>query len=151
MVRLISNLPNSNRNSAGEYVRVRKNWLNGEITYPTSPCQIGRCFFYRSLCTPNQAPIFFLFSFSFSFFLLLTYLSLFTLHLFHCLSHLLLTFTSFPITDSKKFQLDIRVVHVNELNFILRSKIFVHYNNQLRASYLILGCIPSYTSHQDSS
>lgn len=27
----------------------------------------------------------------------------------------------------------------------------MHYNGQLRASHLILGCIPSYTSYQDSS
>lgn len=38
-----------------------------------------------------------------------------------------------------------------ELNFVLQSEIFVHYNGQLRASHLILGCVPSYTSYQDSS
>ena len=37
VVRLISCLPNSNRNSAGEFVRVSVNWLNGELTCPTSP------------------------------------------------------------------------------------------------------------------
>ena len=41
MVRLISYLIDSNRNSTGEYVRVSSNWLNGEMTYPTSPRQIG--------------------------------------------------------------------------------------------------------------
>ena len=40
---------------------------------------------------------------------------------------------------------------VEELNFILRSKIFVHYVGQLRASHLILGCVPYYTSYQNSS
>ena len=35
--------------------------------------------------------------------------------------------------------------------FILRSKIFIHYDRQLRAPHLILGCMPSYTSYQDSS
>nr|POF26931.1 hypothetical protein CFP56_37703 [Quercus suber] len=38
----------------------------------------------------------------------------------------------------KKFQSDIRVVRMKELNFILRSKIFMHYDGQLRASHLIL-------------
>lgn len=149
MVRLISCLPNSNRNSVGEYMRVSGNWLDREMTCPTSSRQLGRCFFYRSLCTPNRAPIF---SYFLShFFLLLTYLLLFTLHFFHCLSHLLLTFTTFPTIDSKKFQPDIRVVRVKELNFILHSEIFVQYDDQLQASYLILGCIPFYTSYQDSS
>ena len=32
MFRLISCLLDSNRNSAGEYVRVSENWLNGELT-----------------------------------------------------------------------------------------------------------------------
>lgn len=52
---------------------------------------------------------------------------------------------------SKKFQPNLNVVWVKELNFILRFKIFMHYNEQLRASHLILGCMPSYTSYQDSS
>ena len=41
MVRLISCLPDSNRNSAGEFVRVSRNWLNGELTCSTSLHQIG--------------------------------------------------------------------------------------------------------------
>ena len=42
-------------------------------------------------------------------------------------------------------------MQVNELNFILHSEIFVHYNGWLRASHKILGCTPSYTSYEDSS
>ena len=42
IVRLISCLPDSNRNSAGEFVRVSENWLNSELTCPSSPQQIGR-------------------------------------------------------------------------------------------------------------
>ena len=38
MVRLISCHPDSNKNSAGEYVRVSENWLNGELTRSTYPC-----------------------------------------------------------------------------------------------------------------
>ena len=34
---------------------------------------------------------------------------------------------------------DIRIVHVKDLNFILRSEVFVHWDGQLRASHLILG------------
>nr|XP_023891793.1 uncharacterized protein LOC112003810 [Quercus suber] len=38
---------------------------------------------------------------------------------------------------------------MRDLNFVLRSEIFVHSNSQLRASHLILGCTPAYTSFQD--
>ena len=50
---------------------------------------------------------------------------------------------------SKCFKSDLHTVHVKDPNFVLRSKIFVHYNKQLRASHLILSCVPSYTSYQD--
>ena len=42
MVSLISYLLDSNRNSVWEVVRVSSNWLNGELTGLTSPCDIGR-------------------------------------------------------------------------------------------------------------
>ena len=41
-VRLISCIPNSNRNSAGEYVWVSGIWLVGELTCPTSPRDVGQ-------------------------------------------------------------------------------------------------------------
>nr|POE97719.1 hypothetical protein CFP56_71782 [Quercus suber] len=50
---------------------------------------------------------------------------------------------------SKCFKLDIHAIHVKDLNFVLSSEIFVHYDEQLRASQLILNCVPSYTSYQD--
>ena len=40
-VRLISCLPNSNRNSVGEFIRVRSNWFAGEIPCPLSRCEVG--------------------------------------------------------------------------------------------------------------
>ena len=43
------------------------------------------------------------------------------------------------------------MVRVIELNFVLHLEIFVHYDGQLRAFHLILGCVPSYTSYQNSS
>ena len=46
---------------------------------------------------------------------------------------------------------DLSVVRARELNFVLHLEIFVHYDGQLRASHLILSCVPSYTSYQDSS
>ena len=46
------------------------------------------------------------------------------------------------------FTPDIRTVHVRDLNFILRSKIFVHWDGQPRASHLILGVNPVYSSWQ---
>ena len=40
-VRLISCLPNSNRNSVGEFIRVRSNWFAGEIPCPLSQHEVG--------------------------------------------------------------------------------------------------------------
>lgn len=40
-VRLISCLPDSNRNSAGEFVRVRGNWFAGEIHCPLIRREVG--------------------------------------------------------------------------------------------------------------
>ena len=40
-VRLISCLPNFNRNSVGEYVRVRENWFAGGIPPPLSRHEVG--------------------------------------------------------------------------------------------------------------
>ena len=41
-VRLISCLPESNRNSAGEFVRVSGNWLAGELPCAFKPRNVGR-------------------------------------------------------------------------------------------------------------
>ena len=46
--------------------------------------------------------------------------------------------------ESKRFKPNIRVVHVRDLNFMVRSEIFVNFDGQLRASHLILGCNPVY-------
>ena len=43
---------------------------------------------------------------------------------------------------------DIRTVHVKDLNFILRSEIFVHWDEQLRTSHLILGVELVYSTWQ---
>ena len=40
------------------------------------------------------------------------------------------------------------MVHVQDLNFILRSEIFVHWDGQLRASHLILELEPVYSTWQ---
>ena len=50
---------------------------------------------------------------------------------------------------SKCFRPNLCVIHIRDLNFVLHLEIFVHYNGQLKASHLILGCIPSYTNYQD--
>lgn len=76
---------------------------------------------------------------------------LFTSHPFYYLLGFSLTLTPFSTTVSKKFQPYIKVVRIIELNFVLCSEIFVHYDGQLRASHLILGCVPFYTSYQNSS
>ncbi|KAL0013011.1 hypothetical protein SO802_000080 [Lithocarpus litseifolius] len=92
-VRLISCLPDSNKNSAGEFVRVSGNWFADD-----APCPLSR----REV-------------------------------------------------DGRVFTPDIRSVHVRDLNFVLRSEIFVHTDGQLRASHLILGCIPVYRTWQPFS
>ena len=47
-VRLISCLPDSNRNSMGEFVKVTGNWLVSELTRPMSHRQIGRYSYFLS-------------------------------------------------------------------------------------------------------
>ena len=44
---------------------------------------------------------------------------------------------------------DIRTVHAKDLNFILHSEIYVHWDGQLRASHLILGIEPVYSTWQN--
>ena len=46
------------------------------------------------------------------------------------------------------FTHELRVVHVRDLNFVLRTEIFVHWDGQLRASHLILGVEPVYFTWQ---
>ena len=46
------------------------------------------------------------------------------------------------------FTQDIRTIHVRDLNFVLRSEIFVHWDEQLQASHLILGVDPVYSTWQ---
>ena len=53
-VRLISCLPDSNRNSAGEFVWVSGNWLAGELSCTFKPRDVGR------FCAPFSFPFFFL-------------------------------------------------------------------------------------------
>ncbi|KAL0003384.1 hypothetical protein SO802_017165 [Lithocarpus litseifolius] len=91
IVRLISCLPNSNGNLAGEFVRVSGNWLTDELTYPTSPKDV----------------------------------------------------------DTRRFRADPSVIHVRDLNFVIRSEIFVHFDSQLQAAHLILGHTLAYNSFQD--
>ena len=43
---------------------------------------------------------------------------------------------------------NLREVHVRDLNFVLRSEIFVHWDGQLRASHLILRVEPVYSTWQ---
>ena len=49
-------------------------------------------------------------------------------------------FLYYLIANNKRFNSDIGVVHVRDLNFVLRSEIFVNSDGQLLASHLILGC-----------
>lgn len=116
-------------------MRVRGNWLNGELTSQTSLQLIGRYFVthefiwshhcYSSCCCFVRR-VFFLLA-------LIPNGSL----------------SSLLFVDSKRFQPELNVVCVAQLNFVLRSKIFVRYDGQLRASHSIHECVPTYTSYQD--
>ena len=122
-VRVISCLPDSNRNSAGEFVRVNSKWFAEELPCTFKLCDVGRfhvyfftsilltCKFQLDRVTSNQ----FLYGFC---------------------------------ANTKRFKKDLRVVHVRDLNFVLRSEIFVHWDGQLRASHLILGIDPVYSTWQ---
>ena len=55
------------------------------------------------------------------------------------------------VADSKEFVPDLRVVHERDLNFVLKSEIFVHTDGQHWASHLILGCVPVYRTWQPFS
>ena len=46
------------------------------------------------------------------------------------------------------FVQDLRAVHAKDLNFVLRSEIYVHWDGQLWASHLILGVEPVYSTWQ---
>lgn len=81
---------------------------------------------------------------------------LFSVHVQHVFNTVIIyifsmTSSLFLIVVSEKFQLDLSMVRTQELNFILCSEIFVHYNEQLKESHLILSCVPFYNSYQDSS
>ena len=60
--------------------------------------------------------------------------------------HLLIT-SIYHYANGKKFVSDLNAVHVKDLNFVLRSEIFVHFNGQLQVSHLILDCTLVYTSY----
>ena len=52
------------------------------------------------------------------------------------------------IVEGKRFKPDLRVVHVRDLNFVLRSEIVVHTDRQHWASHLIHSCDPVYSTWQ---
>ena len=94
-VRLISCLPDSNINSAGEFVWVSGNWLADELPCPLSPRNVGR---YQA-------------------FMLFFFLIAFILDYFTQVgtNQLLCYFDA----ESKRYRPDLRVVHVRDLNFVL--------------------------------
>lgn len=61
------------------------------------------------------------------------------------LIHILTDF-SVALVQIAKDQPELRVVHVRDLNFVLRSEIFVHSDRQIRVSHLILGIDLVYTT-----
>ena len=124
-VRLISCLPDSNRNSTGEFVRVSDNWFADELPCPFSPCDVGqyRVYSFVNLCFLNCT---------------CDYFDRQVTNQFLCCF----------LVESKRFKPNLSVVHVWDLNFVLRSEIFVHWDGQLRASHLILGVDPVYSTWQ---
>ena len=54
----------------------------------------------------------------------------------------------FFVADGRVFTSNLSVVHVRDLNFVLRFEIFVHWDGQLRASHLILDVELVYSTWQ---
>ena len=61
---------------------------------------------------------------------------------------LLYIYLFISFVDGKVFNPDIRIVHIRGLNFVPRSEIYVHWDEQLQASHLILGVKPVYSTWQ---
>ena len=59
------------------------------------------------------------------------------------------TYVPFCPRKYKAFQARSQRRTFSDLNFVLRSEIFVHYDGQLKVSHLILECNPSNKSYQD--
>ena len=81
------------------------NWLAGELLYAFKSRDVGRF----------RVPFYFHFT---------------NLHISTCLvtsNHFLHDFC----VDTKRFKKDLRVIHVRDLNFVLRLEIFVHWDGQL--------------------
>ena len=56
-VRLISCLPDSNRNLAGEFIQVNGNWLADELPCPLLPHDVGRFYVPLSVSILTLLPI----------------------------------------------------------------------------------------------
>ena len=108
MVWLILCLLDYNRNSTREYIKVSGNWLADELTCPTSPWEIGWYLFCVCVWEILLLGIIFLL------------LSLF----FFCLTPMFLL----AYVNIKCFKLDPNAIHAQDLNSMLRSEIFVHYD-----------------------
>ena len=122
-VRLISCLPDTNKNLTGEFVRVSGKWFAEELPYAFKPRDVGRSrvYFFTSILLIHKFQLDWVTSNQF----------------LYCFC-----------ADTKRFKKDLRVVHVQDLNFVLRSEIFMHWGGQLRASLLILGIDPMYSTWQ---
>lgn len=125
MVRLISCLSGSNKNSLEVFIRVSDDWLVDELTCPTSPCLLVGI-------PPSIITCISLLKFYYLFIIVTIF------------SWILII--SFVYADIKRYRPNSSVLHTRDLNFVIWSEIFMHCDGQLRASHLILGCTPTYTS-----
>lgn len=132
MVRLISFLLDSNRNSAREFVRVSGNWLADKLTCSTSPYDVGWYSIFFNLLLFFYLP-------TYCYLLNVTVIFNTTLTVF------------FVGIDTRRFRQDPSVIHTRDFYFVIRFEVFVHFDGQLRASHLILSYTPAYTSFQDPS
>ena len=120
-IRFISCLPDSNRNLAREFVWVSGNWFAKELPCAFAPRDVGQSciYFFTSILLIRKFQLDRVTSNQFS----------------YCFC-----------VDTKRFKKDLRVVHVQDLNFILRLEIFVHWDEQLQLSHLILRIDPVYSA-----
>ena len=134
-VRLISYLLDSNRKSTEDFIKVSKNWLAGELTCPSPPWQNSWYSYFPSTHTIGliafvlPSPIPFLHAFHYLLFIyLLICFIYYSVHKIFADFSFVLTLSLVYCVVSKRFKLNLHAVHVKDLNFVLRSKIFVHYD-----------------------
>lgn len=146
LVRLISCLLESNKGLDQDFLIVSGEWHDG-LHCPTRDGQLGGVFIGLSEPSfPIDSEVLFLI-YSFYFFIYIgNFLS--GKNIFFKLIHGLLPYFHFYVADKQFTTPNSNLVNSEDLNRILRSKIFLHNDGQLCVAHVILGCKPISSSFQ---